>query len=260
MRILYPFNPLNEKEADEPYQEEFLSMKNAGIDCSLFDFDSLDFEFRPRPKIQNGDIVLYRGWMLPPEKYSLLVNKIVLSGANAVTSGDDYVKCHHMPGWYDQCKAYTPETCFFSNDEKLLQQVSKLGWEDYFVKDYVKSNSNEEGSIAKSPEQVIEIVSLIEKFRGSVEGGVSIRRVEPFVEGSEKRYFAFGSKVYSPDEDIPKVVQEIASLVNAPFFSIDTILLEDGSIRLVEIGDGQVSDKKTWPLDRFVKMIIENAS
>ncbi|WP_225901115.1 hypothetical protein [[Leptolyngbya] sp. PCC 7376] len=64
MRVLFPENPLNKSEADDIYHEEFLAMQAAGYDCSLFDFDALSFgDFAPRPKIQTGDRLLYRGWM-----------------------------------------------------------------------------------------------------------------------------------------------------------------------------------------------------
>jgi len=50
MRFLFPFNPLNEKEADEPFQPEYSFLRSNGVDCSLFDFDRLEFdEFKPRP-------------------------------------------------------------------------------------------------------------------------------------------------------------------------------------------------------------------
>ncbi len=54
MRVLYPENPLNTTQADEPYHEEFTVVHSAGYhQCSLFDFDALAFdEFNPHPRIQ----------------------------------------------------------------------------------------------------------------------------------------------------------------------------------------------------------------
>ena len=104
MRFLYPFNPLNEHAADEPYQEEFLALKQFGANCSLFNFDSLEFEFRPKPAIVAGETVLYRGWMLSPTRYKRLVQALVSKGGIPVTSYEDYLTCHHLPGWYDLCQ------------------------------------------------------------------------------------------------------------------------------------------------------------
>ncbi|MEO1444701.1 MAG: ATP-grasp domain-containing protein, partial [Cyanobacteria bacterium J06635_11] len=50
------------------------------------------------------------------------------------------------------------------------------------------------------------------------------------------------------------------SRVSAPFYSVDIATTVEGTLQVVELGDGQVSDKKNWPLDRFVDMLIENAS
>ena len=65
MKILYPLNPLNRKEADEPYAEEYGLIEEAGFNCSLFDFDTLSFDhFKSKPNIEISEPILYRGWML----------------------------------------------------------------------------------------------------------------------------------------------------------------------------------------------------
>lgn len=259
MRIIYPLNPLNEKEADEPYQEEFSALKSAGIDCSLFDFDALDFdEFNPKPNIIDGECVLYRGWMLSPERYEKLVGYIEHRGARPLTSVKNYLRCHHLPNWYDQCIEFTAESKFFPNDGSLRNNIEQLNWDAFFVKDFVKSNSTEKGSIASSPEEVLEIIHLIQMYRGEIEGGIALRRVENYIENTETRYFVFNGKPYSPNGDVPDIVMRIAQLIDAPFYSVDIIQREDGIFRLVEVGDAQVSDKKTWELSNFIRVLIEN--
>lgn len=260
LRFLYPHNPLNEKAADEPYQEEFLALKELGASCSLFNFDSLEFEFRPKPAIQPRDLVLYRGWMLSPNQYKGLIQAIAAQGGTPVTSYENYIKCHHLPGWYSLCQEFTPETHFFPYDEKLQEHIASLGWDQYFVKDYVKSNTAEKGSIAQSAEEAVEIVRLIEKYRGGIEGGVAVRQVENFVRNSEQRYFVFNGKPYAANDEIPPFVKTIVGRMDAPFYSVDTVQRQDGTLRLVEIGDGQVSDKKRWPVQKFVKMLMVNAT
>ena len=260
MQIIYPHNPLNPKEADEPYQDEYLLLKSKGVKCSLFDFDVLSYdEFKPKPKIELDESVLYRGWMLNTDGYKKLVGFIEKRGGVPVTSLENYVHCHYLPGWYEQCKMYTPETYFFPNNGKLKDSVSALGWDSYFVKDYVKSNSTEKGSIASSPEEVVEIVKLIEKYRGEIEGGIAVRRVEKYMDNTEVRYFVMGGKAYSPSGEIPDIVKSITELIKAPFYSVDIIQRADGEYRVVEIGDGQVSDKKTWSTIDFSNMVAENA-
>lgn len=260
MKILYPANPLNQKEADEPYQEEYQASKQAGLSCALFDYDALDFEFKPKPRIDDGDIVLYRGWMMSPSAYASFSSKVATKGATLFTTPEQYVKCHHLPGWYQTCMQYTAETHFFTYDDSILCKIRELEWDRYFIKDYVKSNSNEVGSIADTPEKALEIIKLIELYRGGIEGGVAVRRVESYLPDSEQRHFVFKGKVYCQDPEAVETVRIIAELVDAPFYSVDTIKRSDGVTRVVEIGDGQVSDRKKWSSDEFVKILIENCS
>jgi ATP-grasp domain, R2K clade family 3 len=260
MRVLYPENPLDKTQADEPYHEEFTIVRNAGYQCSLFDFDALTSEaFNPCPKIQPGERVLYRGWMLNSHGYETLVAQIEGKGGIPITSHADYLRCHHLPGWYQQCINFTADTYFFEADEKLETKVQELGWNRYFVKDFVKSNTARGGSIANSPSEVRHIVEQIATYRGEVEGGIAIRRVESYLSNTERRYFVVRGLPYSPNGKIPALVKEIANIIDAPFYSIDVVENSAGELRLVELGDGQVSDKKAWPVSKFVEVIAANA-
>ena len=59
MHVLYPENPLNTSQADAPYHEEFVAVRAAGLPCSLFDFDLLQFgEFNPHQKLIPGEQIL----------------------------------------------------------------------------------------------------------------------------------------------------------------------------------------------------------
>ncbi|NJM75840.1 MAG: ATP-grasp domain-containing protein [Acaryochloridaceae cyanobacterium RU_4_10] len=260
MRVLYPENPLNKTQVDDPYHEEFTTVYGAGYQCSLFDFDALTFEeFNPRPKIQPGERVLYRGWMLNSHGYKTLATQIERKGGIPITSYADYLRCHHLPGWYQQCVDFTAETYFLEADETLETKIQALGWERYFVKDFVKSNTAGGGSIANSPSEVRHIVDQIATYRGEIEGGVAIRRVENYLLNTEFRYFVVRGLPYSHDGEIPTLVKEIANIIDAPFYSVDVAENLAGELRLVELGDGQVSDKKTWPISKFLEVITANA-
>jgi hypothetical protein len=51
------------------------------------------------------------------------------------------------------------------------------------------------------------------------------------------------------------LIKDVASRVTSPFFSIDVALTMDGRLRLVELGDGQVSDRKEWSAEAFAEML-----
>ena len=97
------------------------------------------------------------------------------------------------------------------------------------------------------------IVEDIRKFRGHIEGGVAIREVEDFQPGTEERYFVFKGTPYARGgQQVPSVVANAAQTIDSPFFSVDTVVRKDGQMRIVELGDGQVSDRKAWSVGEFL--------
>lgn len=260
MRILYPCNPLEPQEPDQPFADEFAAVQKLGISASLFAYDDLSFgDFKPRPRIEPGETVLYRGWMFSITAYQEFTNFIVKRGGIPVTSAADYALCHHLNQWYSACADLTPETVFLAKDSNYLEQISNLNWDAYFIKDFVKSNTDAHGSIAHTPEQAVNIINLIKQYRGELEGGVAVRRVEPFQPQSEQRYFVVHGTAHSPTSGVPAIVETVAQRIDAPFYSVDIAQTLTGQERIVELGDGQVSERKTWPLDRFVKLLAQIA-
>lgn len=260
--ILYPSDPLSKGLPDEVYVEEFEAARASGLSCSLFSFE--DFEtggtFRARPALSPGDRVLYRGWMLTPEAYARLCASLAASGATPFTSAAQYHRCHHLSEWYPLCQDLTPETLFLPADVDFATLAGLLAakdWPAYFVKDYVKSLTTERGSVARTPAEVAEIVALLREYRGEVEGGVAIRKLEDLRPETEERYFVLGGQPHGRDGRVPPIVEEVATRINSPFFSVDIVLSAQGEPRLVELGDGQVSDRKKWPADRFASMLNE---
>lgn len=256
IRFIFPSDPLDHKQPDEGFAEEYAAAKKAGLRCSLFSVE--DFElgtFRPIPRIEDGDRVLYRGWMLGPIEYAQLCDSIYAKGAVPVTSPDSYLECHYLPNWYESCKEWTPSTVFLDRHADFASELASLNWPKYFVKDYVKSLTTARGSIAESPAQVAEVVDLIEKYRGKIDGGICVRRFEALEPETEERYFIVAGTAFGREGTVPTVVRDIASRITSPFFTADVVKASDGALRLIELGDGQVSDRKNWPVDRFVEML-----
>lgn len=98
-------------------------------------------------------------------------------------------------------------------------------------------------------------MALIEQYRGSVEGGVCIRKFEELLPETEERYFVLDRKAFSRDGNVPSLVHELAALIPSPFFSVDTVISKSGQLRLIELGDGQVSDRKKWSPGQFAAML-----
>ncbi|NJK49684.1 ATP-grasp domain-containing protein [Candidatus Gracilibacteria bacterium] len=99
----------------------------------------------------------------------------------------------------------------------------------------------------------------MQKFKGIIEGGICVRQIEDFVPETEKRYFVVYGKPFaaSSDEEIPEIVKNCAKRISSKFFSVDIVERTDGVKRVVEIGDGQVSDLVGWSVERFTELWME---
>jgi len=256
MRLLYPCDPFEKKKPDEAYAEEHDAAVAAGISCSLYSAE--DFEtgrFDPRPSLEVGATDIYRGWMMQPNAYAAFQAAIESKGAQVLTTADQYRNCHHLPEWYSLCEGLTPRTVFLEKNADFPGSLKDLGWTAYFVKDYVKSLTTARGSIARSAAEIPEIVGLIEKYRGQNEGGICVREYEKLLPETEERYFVYKRRAYARSGVCPSLVEAIAPRIDSPFFSVDVVQAASGDLRLMELGDGQVSDRKKWAADVFIRML-----
>ncbi len=231
------------------YKEEYQAIRTH-FPAELFSLEScLTGEFRV--KLKNLP-TLYRGWMLSPSEYKNLYDVVANAGATMLTSPEHYEYCHYLPRWYESLKEFTPETLFFYEDDDIATELRQRGWTGCFLKDYVKSLSTDGGSVVTDLAQIQEVIAKMKKYRGQIEGGVCVRRLESFLSETEQRYFVFQGKTFSIDGNIPDVVQKAVEKVSCSFFTVDVIQRSDGVLRIVELGDGQVSDRKQWTLEQFL--------
>jgi hypothetical protein len=67
-------------------------------------------------------------------------------------------------------------------------------------------------------------------------------------------YFVINARAFADESESPAIVGECARRIKSRFFSVDVTEREDGQLRVVEIGDGQVSDLVGWTIERFVEV------
>ncbi len=262
MIFLFPGDYFNYKKVDDMYLDEMTSLQQAGFTTATISIESLS---SPIPKVSEilspKTEVIYRGWMLTPSDYQLLVREIERLGTTAYISVANYLATHYLPNWYHSIADLTPETKFYPCDDRLESELNILGWEKFFIKDYVKSLKTSLGAIIDRPSEIGAVIAEMEKFRGTIEGGICVRRVEYFIPESERRYLVINGKPFAANEteNIPKIVEKCANRIESKFFSIDIIDRRDGVQRVVEIGDGQVSGLVGWSTARFAQIWITTA-
>jgi hypothetical protein len=260
LQFLVPSDPSEPKEADGIFRDQVAALRECGFGVTLFSLEELQVgNARVRGPIRAGATVVYRGWMLQSTDYEKVIALIRARGAIPLTSLADYLACHHLPNWYPVLSDFTAETRVLPTDADFAAELNMLGWDRFFLKDFVKSLKTSVGSIVTKPEQVPILLAEMKKFRGTIEGGVCIRRFESFIPNSEKRYFIVRGVAHSAVAPVPELAFEVAKRIASPFFSVDIAIREDGVPRVVEIGDGQVSDLVGWDPRAFARVWSEQA-
>lgn len=255
IHFLFPKDLLTPREPDRVFADQFHTLAEVGISVSLFSSDSLS-ERSLRLSIPANSKVVYRGWMLKPREYAALEATITQSGGQPFTTVQQYLNAHYLPNWYPHISDLTPETRIYPANAPIEAELRMLNWGAYFIKDYVKSLKTARGAIVRDPVEAPALLAEMAEYRGEIEGGICVRRVEEFALNSEQRYFVINGKAYSADENagIPMLVETCAEKVPSNFFSVDIARRSDGVLRVVEIGDGQVSDIVGWTANSFARM------
>lgn len=266
--ILYCCDPINPRTVDEHFAAEAASVRAAGATVALLDHDELlagDAEAAVRRVPRDAGPVWYRGWMVPAERYQQLAVALARRGVDLVVGPTSYRTAHELPGWYATFMAKTPRSVWMPTApgavpdvDALAALLAPLGTGAAVVKDYVKSRKHEWDEACYVPNLtdvahvhrvVARFVELQEEF---LVGGIVVRSFEPFTtEGEARVWWLDGDPiVVGPHPDSPEslpspplddVRGEVRAL-GARFITTDMAQRTDGTWRVVEVGDGQVSD------------------
>lgn len=252
MTLLVPADPLRPRRADEHFAPEAAAARAAGIPVVLVDHDRLSRgDAAGLPPVSDG---IYRGWMLRSSHYALL------SGLR--TSPDQYRQAHELPGWYDALSPVTPESVWtvgFSRAD-FDQARTVLGGGPAVLRDHTKSMKHYWHEAAFIPDVADASAAwavadrFVELRDDDLTGGFVLRRFEEFLAPELRTWWVDGvCRIIGPHPDLPADtavprpdLTAIAPLVEKlalPFVTVDIVQRADGVWRVVELGDGQVSDR-----------------
>ncbi|MBG0817854.1 ATP-grasp domain-containing protein [Planomonospora sp. ID82291] len=262
-------DPLRPRRADPHFEREARAVREAGAPLALVDHDALVAgrvgEAVARVPAGFGP-AWYRGWMLRAERYAELEEALLARGCRLLTGARAYRSGHELPGWIDCFAGLTPQTVVVPLEpgqeppagERLVRLTADLGPGGFVVKDYVKSRKHEwlEACYAPDPAALERVAARFVELQGDdLAGGLVVRRFEEF-EGRQARvWWLDGEAVFAgphPDEpdgeatgpgDLGAVRAAVRGL-EARFVTTDLVRRADGAWRVIEVGDGQVSD---WP-------------
>ncbi|WP_424888438.1 ATP-grasp domain-containing protein [Streptomyces sp. XH2] len=266
--ILFCSDPLNPRRADAHFADDVRAAREAGLRTALLDHDALlagDAEGAVRGVPREAGGAWYRGWMVPSGRYAELAGALAARGVTLLTPPEAYRRAHELPGWYATFASATPASAWLPagpgrapGAPELAALAAPLGGGPGIVKDFVKSRKHEWHEACYVPDLadadrlaavVARFVALQDAF---LAGGVVVRAFERFTDAGEARvWWVDGRPVLvtahpdSPGLRPAPALDAVAPLVAAlgcRFVTTDLARREDGVWRVVEVGDGQVSD------------------
>lgn len=266
MLLLVPANPLRPRRPDDHFAAEAQAARAAGFDVAVVDHDALAAgdPLRAIPAVPAGSVAVYRGWMLRSEQYVAFAETLAARDVTLRTNGERYRRARELPGWYDALAPVTPTSRWTTSTDRAAfdQARVELGTGPAVLRDYTKSMKHHWHEAAFIPDladstAAWQVASRFLDLRGDdFSGGFVLRRFEHFTTAEVRTWWIdgkcalIGSHPDTPN-DLPPVDVDliaIAPLVAAsglPFVSVDFALRADGVWRVVELGDGQVSDRPT---------------
>ena len=266
MLLLLPADPLDPRRADEHFRPEALAARAAGVAVGLVDHDALARD-RPQDAVVRlpgpDDDAVYRGWMLRSEQYAALAERLAARGVTLRTSPEQYRTAHELPGWADALAPVTPASAWTDGPDldAFDDACRRLVAGPAVLRDFTKSLKHHWDAAAFVPDvadaaAARAVAARFLELRGDdLVGGLVLRRFERFVSAEARTWWVDGAcrlVTAHPDtpDDVPPApdLAAIAPLVAAlglPFVTVDVVLRDDGVWRVVELGDGQVSDRPT---------------
>ena len=281
MRLLFSSDPMNPRRPDADYADETAAAQRSGLDFSLVRFEALVDEQdaegavrRVAPASEEGEVGVYRGWMMTPDKYAVLYDALADRRVTLINSPAQYKHCHHLPNWYGRLKGYTPRSVWTAAEDMSLPRLRVLlkefGNGPVIVKDFVKSRKHEWLTVcfipsASDTEAVERVTKRFLELQGDdLNGGLVLREFVEFeplgvhpksampLTREFRLFFLDGQPIqvsrYWDQGDyqgqLPPLdhFTHLASSVESRFFTMDVARTVAGEWLVVELGDAQVAE------------------
>lgn len=263
--FVFPCDPLAPRRPDPHFAPEHAAAREAGLTVGLMDHDALTAgrpEEAVRPVRELGDDVVYRGWMVTAGQYEQFHDGCAARGTTLRTDGPGYRSAHELPGWIGLADGLTAETVWAAGGlETVPELCRRLGSGPAVIRDFVKSAKHHWDEAVHLPDvsDAAHVDRVCRRFlelrEEAFTGGFVLRRFERYTGSEVRTWWVDGRCVLTgahPDtpNDLPPagfaapdgLADAIGRLGNR-FVTADLALREDGVWRLIEIGDGQVSDR-----------------
>ncbi|MGN9768236.1 ATP-grasp domain-containing protein [Micromonospora sp. SD12] len=265
MLLLVPADPLRPRHPDAHFAPEAHAARDAGFEVAVVDHDALargDDVPRAVSRVTGEGVAVYRGWMLRSERYAAFADALARRGVALRTTGEQYRRAHELPGWYPGLAELTPRSVWTVGTRRADFDRARhaLGGGAAVLRDFTKSMKHHWHEAAFIPDlddgqAAWRVASRFVELRGDdLVGGLVLRRFERFTGAEVRTWWVDGACVLvgahpdSPRDTPPEtfdagLVSGSVAALGLPFVTVDLALRADGGWRIVELGDGQVSDR-----------------
>ena len=260
--ILFPSSFFSIHKVDEDLQEEYDAVLRIGLfDVILFGYEKW---FRQKElalsKEPTGEVqAVYRGWMMKPDVYEQFYTQLGERGIWLATKPKEYENMHVFPNVYPLVVEDTARMKVFPLHEEIDIEKVKKEFSRFMVKDYVKSVKGT--AFPKYFDHTIDQHSFNQwmetfyQYRGDLlTGGICIKEFldlkryrdrtnefRVFYINHEAATITRNSGQMQVTVEPPKELIEKYQNLPSVFYTVDYAELEDGTWRVIEAGDGEVS-------------------
>lgn len=265
MIVAYPASQFRNKRVDEFFENEYKQTSNV-FDTILIDQDT--FSITKNKELVDGEIVLYRGWIITQEQYDCINSEIKRLGGKLAVSPEEYRFTQFnrdgfgYNGWTDVLNDFTPKTIRVDYDQEIdLDYISsqltfplivkgssksvKDDWENsMFIKDvddFWRVIGNYKNHVSKSEDNMI----MLREFENFVpdeeyrlwfyQGELQKSEIHPLFNGE------YNQLIIGKSSDIINAVKSFAVNNNVQLITVDIVKDTQDNVRIVECGSGMVS-------------------
>lgn len=260
--VLFPSSYFSINKVDEDLQAEY----DAVVATSLYEVVLFGYE----KWFQEGELVLnrhfeamtsavYRGWMMKPEQYAQFFEALQENNIRLITETKEYEQFHVFPNVYPSVAEDTAKMLVYPKGTQVDLTEIKKHFSRFMVKDYVKSVKGTEFpkffEANVTQQEFEQWLEVFYKYRGNLfTGGICIKEfldLKLYGERTnEYRVYYINHNIATVSRNSlqenytaepPRELLEKYTELDSPFYTIDVAELADGSWRIIEAGDGQVS-------------------
>ena len=261
--ILFPCEMFSINEVDSCFQKEFDAViENGDFEVVFYDYEEFAKEgtLHLSKRVEEPVVAMLRGWMLNENQYTDFYERLQTRNINLITTPEQYCQMHLFPRAYSLVSDDTPGIMVYPENERTIDlQEIKSRFNRFMIKDYVKSEKGTDipkyFDSTTSEEDFFYWLDVFKQYRGKLfTGGICIKQyvdLKKYGENTnEWRIFYLDGNILSVSRnsgqkdfaaEVPKSLVEKYKNLPSPFYTVDYGELADGSWKILEVGDGQVS-------------------